>query len=129
MNRGILRIAVALLVAAFVTTGRCDGFTQAEQDLISRGLTMEAYRPDSEVNHEIETIHGSKASGPVLVFIFGRADAESARSAGREVAAAGDTATDAEHQLLQEANAKYPHRPFFVRCFMYEASNAFNSGK
>ena len=129
MKINAMRIAVALLVAGFATTGNCDEFTQAEQDLINRGLTMEVYRPDSGVSHEIETIHGSKGSGPILVFIFGRADAESARNAGHKLAAAGDTATDAERVLLQEANAKYPHRPFFVRCFMREASHAYNSGK
>ena len=126
MKRSVLRIAVALLVAAFATTGKCGGFAPAEQELINRGLTMEAYRPNSEVNHEIETIHGSKGSGPILVFIFGRAEAESARSAGRRLAAAGNTATDAERELLQEANAKYPHSPFFVKCFMHEAADAFN---
>jgi hypothetical protein len=129
MSRSVMRIAVALLVVGFAATGNCDGFTQAEQDLINRGLTMEAYRPESEVSHEIETIHGSKGSGPILVIIFGRAEAESARNAGHKLAAAGRTATDAERVLLQEANAKYPYRPFFVRCFMREASHAYNSGK
>jgi hypothetical protein len=126
MNRSVLIVAAALVVASFATTGNCDGFTPAEQELINRGLTMEAYRPNSEASHEVETIHGSKGSGPILVFIFGRAEAEIAQSAGRKLAAAGDTATDAERVLLQEANAKYPHSPFFVKCFMHEAADAFN---
>jgi hypothetical protein len=129
MKRSILRIAVVLLVAVFAATENGDGFTQAEQDLINRGLTMEVYRPDSAVSHEIETIHGSKGSGPILVFIFCRADAEAARKAGHNLAAAGVTATDAERALLQAANAKYPQRPFFVRCFMREAAHAYNAGK
>jgi hypothetical protein len=129
MKRSVVRIAVALLVAGFATTGKCDGFTPAEHDLINRGLTMEAYRPDSEVSHEIETIHGSKGSGPILVFIFNRADAESARRAGRNLALAGIPAKDAERSLLQQANAKYPNKPFFVKCFMHEAASAFNEGK
>jgi hypothetical protein len=126
MNRSVL---VALLVAGFGATGKCGGFTPAEQDLINRGLTMEVYRPDSEVSHDIETIHGSKGSGPILVFIFDRADAESARKAGRNLALAGIPAKDAEGSLLREANAKYPNKPFFVKCFMHEAAAAFNAGK
>jgi hypothetical protein len=120
-------IAVTMLVAGVAAKGNEAGFTPAEQDLINRGLTMEAYRPNSEVSHEIETIHGAKGSGPVPVFIFGQAQAESARSAGSKLAAAGETATDAERELLQEANAKYPHSPFFVKCFKHEAADAFNN--
>ena len=90
---------------------------------------MEAYRPDSDVSHDIETVHGSKGSGPILVFIFDRAQAESAQSAGRKLAAAGYTAPDAERVLLQQANEKYPHSPFFIKCFMHEAADAFNAGK
>ena len=129
MNKSVLRIVVAVLVAGFAAKGNGGGLTQAEQDLINRNLTMEVYRPDSEVSHKIETVHGAKGSGPILVFIFGRAAAEAARNAGHKWAAAGYTTTDAERVLLQEANAKYPHSPFFVKCFMTEAAGAFNAGK
>ena len=128
MNRSVLRIVVALL-AGFAAKGNGGGFTQAEQDLINQNLTMEVYRPDSEASHKIETVHGAKGSGPILVFIFGRAEAESARNAGHKLAAAGYTATDAERVLLQEANEKYPRSPFFIKCFMHEAASAFNAGK
>ena len=130
MKRSVLAIiAVAVVVTGLATRGNCDGFTPAEQELIKKGLTMEAYRPDSEVSHEIETIHGSKGSGPILVFIFGRGAAEAARSAGHKAAAAGYNAPAAERILLQEANAKYPHSPFFVQCYMREAATAYNAGK
>ena len=122
-------IAVAVVVTGFAATGNCDEFTPAEHELIKKGLTMEAYRPDSEVSHEVETIHGSKSSGPILVFIFGRGAAEAAQSAGHKAAAAVETATDAERELLQEANAKYPNSAFFVQCFMREAATAYNAGK
>jgi hypothetical protein len=129
MNKSVLRIVVALLVAGFAAKGNGGGFTQAEQDLINRNLTMEVYRPNSEVSHNIETVHGAKGSGPILVFIFDRAEVESARNEGHKLAATGYTAKDAERVLLQEANAKYPRSPFFVKCFMHEAADAFNAGK
>jgi hypothetical protein len=129
MNRSILRIVVALLVAGLAAKGNGGGFTEAEQNLINQNLTMEVYRPGSEVSHNIETVHGAKGSGPILVFIFGRREAESARDAGHKLAATGYTATDAERVLLHEANAKYPRSPFFVKCFMREAAGAFNAGK
>ena len=130
MKRSVLAIiAVALVVTGFAATGNCDEFTPAEQDLVKKGLTMEAYRPDSEVSHEVETIHGSKGSGPILVFIFGRGAAEAARSAGHKAAAAGYNAPDAERVLLGQARAKYPQSPFFVQCFMREAAAAYNAGK
>ena len=130
MKRSVLAIiAVALVVAGLATRGNCDGFTPAEQELIKKGLTMEAYRPDSEVSHAIETIHGSKGSGPILVFIFGRGAAEAARSAGHKAAAAGYNAPDAERVLLGRARAKYPNSAFFLQCFMREAATAYNAGK
>ena len=122
-------IAVAVVVTGFAATGNCDEFTPAEQELIKKGLTMEAYRPNSEVGHEIETIHGSKGSGPILVFIFGRGAAEAARSAGHKAAAAGYNAPDAERVLLGQARTKYPNSAFFVQCFMREAATAYNAGK
>ena len=130
MKRSVLAIiAVALVVAGLATRGNCDGFTPAEQELIKKGLTMEAYRRDSEVSHEIETIHGSKGSGPVVVLIFGRVEAEAARSAGHKAAAAGYNAPDAERELLGQARVKYPRSPFFVQCYLREAATAYNTGK
>ena len=130
MNKSVLRIVVAVLVAGFAAKGNGGGLTQAEQDLINRNLTMEVYRPDSEVSHNIETVHGAKGSGPILVFIFGRAEARS-RLGTRGISwpQQATRRTDAERVLLQEANAKYPHSPFFVKCFMTEAAGAFNAGK
>ena len=122
-------IAVAVVVTGFAATGNCDEFTPAEQELIKKGLTMEAYRPDSEVSHEVETIHGSKGSGPILVFIFGRGAAEAARSAGHKAATAGYNAPDAERVLLGQARAKCPRSPFFVQCFMREAATVYNARK
>ena len=130
MKRNVLAIiAAAVVLTGLTTRGNCDGFAPAEQELIKKGLTMEAYRPDSEVSHEIETIHGSKGSGPVVVLIFGRVEAEAARSAGHKAAAAGYNAPDAERVLLGRARAKYPNSAFFLQCFMREAAAAYNAGK
>ena len=116
-----------VLVAGFASSAQCGEFTAQEQALLEKHLIMESYRPNEHSGHRIETVIGSKGSGPVLTLIFGMEDSEIAKKAGREVAALPpDVATK---RLLAAAQSRYPGNAFFIQCFMNVSADSYNIGK
>jgi hypothetical protein len=118
-----------LLFLGLATKAFCGDFTPQEQALIAQGLVVEVKRLDQHSGHQAGIIHGSKGSGPVEMFIFGMEDAAAARKAGLQMAQKGYGPDEAVKRLLEEARAKYGNHRFFVKCFMDEAANAYNSTK
>ena len=116
-----------LFIAGFAVSGHCGRFTPEEQALLQKHLVMEVYRPNEHSGHRIETITGSKGSGPVLTFVFGREDAQIAIRAGREVSTLPSDV--AQRRLLAAAASRYPGHEFFIHCFMNVAADAYNSTK
>ena len=118
-----------LLCAAFAVSAHCGQLSPEEQALFDRHLVVEVIRPGEHSGHHIETMTGSKGSGPALVFVFGQEDVEAARKSGLEMAAKGLGPDAAVQHLLAEAREKYHGDKFFTKCFMDEAANAYNSTK
>jgi hypothetical protein len=123
------RTLMAILVGGVVASAQCGQLTPEEQALMDRHMIVEVHLSEQPSGHKIVVIKGPKGSGPVLMFNFGREDDEIARKAGLEMASKGYPPQSAVNGLLVEARRRYPNSPFFVRCFMNEAANAYNSRK
>jgi len=121
-------IVVTILLAGFAAWARCGEFTPEEQALLDRHLVMEVHLPEQHSGHKIVTMTGPTGKrGPVLAVIFGKEDDAEAKRAGK-IAAAMDPNPDAAVQsLLTQARKRYPHSPYFVKCYMDVAATAYNS--
>jgi hypothetical protein len=118
-----------LILAGFSVSAHCGELTAQEQALLNKGLFAERCDPSEHSGRHIETIHGSKGSGPALVVVFGQEDFERAKMAGQAMAAKGLTPDSAVQHLLAEANARYHGDKLFTKTFMDEAANAYNAQK
>lgn len=117
------RTLIAILIAGFPLSAQCGDFTPEEQGLLDRHMIMEVFAPTQHSGHCVRAPKGI----PVLIFVFGREDAEPARKEGAALAVAGYKPDVAVQQLLVTARGKYPSDPFFVKCWMDVAANAYNS--
>jgi hypothetical protein len=114
-----------------------DTLTTEEQALVNKGAVMQMYKPDEHSRHFIAHIDSAtdpqtgktrnipKDSQPVVCFVFGIEDAETARKEGRSMAEFHYSASQAHEFLFAQGWDRY-HDRFFTRCYVQEGEDAYD---
>jgi len=108
-------------------------YSAAEQALVDRNLVMEMYRPTEPSGHMLGKMKVTGNTKPgdhsddVVIFNFGREDAEAAKSEGSSMATFNYTPALAEQFLFAEGWDKYHHDRFFTRAYIQEGMAAFTA--